>query len=208
MNLRRLFALILLSIAFAAPAAHARGKKTAELAPGKYKAWGEDIDEVEIVKPFKAADYDSIAVLRFDTTATPLPDPKEKSYPSIQSVLASYTDSLVEALRDELKTKAKVDQTASAPKTAKTLILRGKVEEIEPGSRAGRMLVGYGAGSAATKVTGEIVDAKSGSVLVRFTQKRRSGGTFKFAGGNDVTIMRDAIHAMGKDVAHIIDAFE
>ena len=170
MNLRRLFVLILLSIAFAAPAAHARGTKTAELAPGKYKAWGEDIDEVEIVKPFKAADYESIAVLRFDTTATPLPDPKEKSYPSIQSVLASYTDSLVEALRDELKTKAKVEQTASAPKTAKTLILRGKVEEIEPGSRAGRMLVGYGAGSAATKVTGEIVDAKSGSVLVRFTQ--------------------------------------
>jgi hypothetical protein len=76
------------------------------------------------------------------------------------------------------------------------------------GSRAGRMLAGYGAGSSSTKVTGEIVDAKSGAVLVRFTQARRAGGTFKFAGGGDVEVMRDAIHATGKDVAHILTAFE
>jgi hypothetical protein len=208
MDMRRLSLLALVAVALITPPLHARGKKAPELAPGKYKGWGEDIDEVEIVKPFKAADYDTIAVMKFDTSATPLPDQKEKSYESMKSVLASYTDTLVEAVRDELKTKAKVDQTAAAPKSAKTLIIRGTVDEIEPGSRAGRMLVGYGAGSAATKVTGEIVDAKSGAVLVRFTQKRRSGGTFKFAGGNDVTIMRDAIHATGKDVAHIIDAFQ
>ena len=90
---------------------------------------------------------------------------------------------------------------------AKTLIVRGKVEDLTPGSRAKRYLAGFGAGAAGTKFSGEIVDAKSGEVLARFTQERRSGGTFKFAGGNDMDVMRDAIHASGKDIAHILDAF-
>ena len=56
-------------------------------------------------------------------------------------------------------------------------------------------------------MTGEIVDAKSGDVLIRFTQERRSGGTFKFGGGNDMDVMRDSIHAEGQDIAHILDSF-
>jgi hypothetical protein len=208
MRIRPFIILALTAVTFIAPLTQARGKKAPELTPGTYKAWGEDIDEIEIVKPFKAADYEKIAVEKFDTSKTPLPDAKEKSYESIKSVLASYTDTLVEAVRDELKTKASVEQVANAPKSSKTLVIRGRVDEIDPGSRAGRMMVGYGAGSAATKVTAEIVDAKSGAVLARFTQKRRSGGTFKFAGGGDVIVMRDSIHAMGKDIAHILDAFQ
>jgi hypothetical protein len=189
-----------------APVAFAAKKPVVE--PGTYKEWGQDIDEIEIVKSFKIADYENVAVLRFDTAATPLPDQKEKSYQSIKDVLTTYTETLIEALRPELKSKKTIELVTSAPKSEKTLIVRGTVDEIQPGSRAGRMLVGYGAGSAANKITAEIVDAKSGAVLVRFTQKRRSGGTFKFAGGNDVEIMRDSIHAMGKDIAHILDSFQ
>jgi hypothetical protein len=137
-----------------------------------------------------------------------MPETKEKSYKSVKTVLDGFTETLTEALRDEVKGKVNVEQMASAPKTSKTLIVRGKVDEISPGSRAGRMLVGYGAGSSGTQITGEIVDAKSGKVLARFTQKRRSGGTFKFAGGSDVQIMRDSIHALGQDIAHIVRAFE
>ena len=114
---------------------------------------------------------------------------------------------MVEALRPELKAKADVTTSDKTTKDAKTLIVRGKVEELNPGSRAGRMLVGYGAGGSGTKFSGELVDAKSGEVLARFTQARRSGGTFKFAGGNDMDVMRDSVHAAGKDVAHILDAF-
>jgi hypothetical protein len=187
--------------------AFARGKAVTQTAPGKYKAWGPDIDEVEIVQTFKAADYDKIVVLPFDTAGTPLPDAKEKSYNTIKSALETYTPTLVEALRPELKAKAEVATADKAPKTAKTLIVRGKVEELNPGSRAGRMLVGYGAGGSGTKLSGEIVDAKTGEVLLRFTQARRSGGTFKFAGGNDLDVMRDSIHAAGKDIARIIDSF-
>ena len=53
----------------------------------------------------------------------------------------------------------------------------------------------------------DIVDAKSGKVLAHVTQERRSGGTFKGGGGNDLDVMRDAVHAVAKDIAHVLDAF-
>jgi hypothetical protein len=197
----------LLALSLFVPALFARGGKPAPTAPGTYKEWGQDIDRIEIVKSFKIADYDKIVVQTFDTSASPLPDPKEKSYNSIKSVLEGYTQTLVEALRPELKAKADVTVSDKETKAAKTLIVRGKVEDLSPGSRAKRYLGGFGAGAAGTKFSGQIVDAKSGEVLARFTQERRSGGTFKFAGGNDMDVMRDSIHAAGKDVAHILDAF-
>jgi hypothetical protein len=199
-------AISLLALSLLAPTLYARDK-AAPTAPGTYKEWGPDIDQMEIVKTFRVADYDHVVVQSFDTSATPLPDKNDKSYNSIKSVLDAYTLTLVEALRPELKAKADVSASDKATKEAKTLIVRGKVEELSPGSRAGRMLVGYGAGGSGTKLSGEIVDAKSGEVLARFTQARRSGGTFKFAGGKDMDVMRDSIHAAGKDLAHILDAF-
>jgi len=194
-------------IVCAAPLA-ARGNKPAPTAPGTYKQWGPDIDEMEIVKTFRMADYDKVVVLPFDTAEVPLPDAKEKSYDSIKSVLEGYTPTLVEALKPELKASAEVDRADKAPKSAKTLLVRGKVLQLSPGSRAKRYLAGYGAGAAGTKITGELVDANSGQVLARFTQERRSGGTWKFAGGNDMEVMRDSIHATGKDIAHMLDAFD
>ncbi len=207
MRSRALFLSILFLVTVVVPALYARGSKPAPTAPGKYKVWGQDIDEIEIVKAFKLSDYDKIAVQPFDTSATPLPDKNDKSYNTIKSVLDSYTFTMLEALKPELKAKVDVEQVDKAPKSAKTLILRGKVEDLSPGSRAKRYLGGFGAGAAGTKVSGEIVDAKSGNVLARFTQERRSAGTWKFGGGKDMDVMRDSVHATGQDIAHILDAF-
>ncbi len=201
------FLVSILVLATVASAAFARGSKPAPTAPGTYKQWGQDIDSIEIIKTFKMPDYDHIVVQPFDTSSAPLPDKSDKSYDTIKSVLESYTATLVEALRPELKAKVDVTQSDKWTKAAKTLIIRGKVEDLSPGSRAKRYLGGFGAGAAGTKLSGEIVDAKSGTVLARFSQERRSGGTFKVAGGKDMDVMRDSIHAAGKDVAHILDAF-
>jgi len=200
--------LIVLATALLIPTLAAARGKDAPTAPGTYKAWGPDIDTIEIVKTFKAADYDTIVVTPFDTAAAPLPEKSEKSYDSVKSALDSYTESFTEALRDAMKGKATVTMASSAPKKSKALLIRGKVEAIDPGSRAKRYLGGFGAGSAANRMSGEIVDAATGKVLLKFTQERRSGGTWKFAGGNDVQVMRDSIHAMGQDVAHILEQFK
>jgi Domain of unknown function (DUF4410) len=203
---KSLLLLCAIAVLTVAPALQAR-TKPAPTAPGKYKEWGPDIDEIEIVKPLKLSDYDKIVVVPFDTSAAPLPEKSEKSYNSIRSVLEAYSLTLTEALRKELKAKAEVETASSAPTSARTLIVRGTVIDLSPGSRAKRYLAGYGAGAAGTKLSGEIVDAKTGEVLIRFTQERRSGGTFKFGGGNDMDVMRDSIHAEGQDIAHILDVF-
>ena len=98
-------------------------------------------------------------------------------------------------------------QSDTAPTAAKTLIVRGSVLDLDPGSRGGRYFGGFGAGAASTKVRLELVDAASGEVLARITQSRRSGGTWKLAGGGDLEVMRDAAHAVAQDVAHAIDTF-
>ncbi len=205
MRSRRLL-VVIFALSVIAPAVYGR-TKPAPTAPGTYKEWGQDIDQIEIIKTFKMADYDKIVVEPFDTSKTPLPGPKEKWYDTLKTALEGYTGYFMEAFPKELKAKADVQQSSSAGKSAKTLIIRGDVEQLDPGSRAGRYFGGFGAGSASTKMNVDIIDAKSGKVLAHVTQARRSGGTFKMGGGNDLDVMRDAIHAVAKDVAHVLDSF-
>lgn len=198
--------LLLVSFVAMAQLAEARGKKAeAKTEPGKYESWSDaEIDEIEIVKTFAAGDYDTVAVLPFDTSKV---KPEGETAVNIQGALDGYTAVFVEGLRDDLEDKLKVEIVEKAPKSAKTLIVRGAVEELDPGSRAKRYLAGFGAGAAHNKVSVELVDAKSGDVLVRFTQAHRSAGTFKFAGGTDAQVLRDGTRAMGEDTAHVITRF-
>jgi hypothetical protein len=189
----------------AAPFADARGSKALQTEPGKYTSWSDaEIDEIEIVKTFSLADYDTIAVTPFDTAKVEATGDKAVT---IQGALDGYTAVFVEGLRDDLEGKAKVEIVEKAPKSAKTLLLRGAVEELNPGSRAKRYVAGFGAGAAHNKVSVEIVDAQSGDVLVRFTQAHRSAGTFKFAGGSDAQVLRDGTRAMGEDTATVLKSF-
>ena len=202
----RRFLGVILALSIVVPAVYAR-TKPAPTAPGTYKNWGQDIDQIEIVKTFKIADYDKVVVQPFDTTKAPMPDQKEKWYGTMKSALASYTDWFTDALRKELKAKATVDQSSATPRDSKTLIIRGTVDDMDPGSRAGRYFGGFGAGAASTKASFDIVDAKSGKVLAHVTQSRRSAGTFKGGGGKDLDVMRDSVRATAQDAAHVLDAF-
>jgi len=206
MSIRTKSILLSLVVLFSiAPLTFARGKAVTN--PGTYKNWGPDIDEIEIMQKFSASDYDRIVVLPFDTSNTPLPGERDKSYGAVRNVIDGYSETLIEALRDELKGKMKVEMARTSPKAQRTLILRGTVLDVSAGSRAKRYLVGYGAGAAGSKATGELLDAATGQVLLRFTQERRSGGTWKVAGGSDAQVMRDSIHATGEDIAHIVQQF-
>ena len=201
-NALLLSVLLVIAVSPLAQAAREKGATS----PGTYKNWGEaEIDEIEIAKAFTSSSYDRIAVVPFDTSKI---EPKGKEAVVIQGALDGYTAVFVEGLRDRIAAKSmKIDIAEKAPKTAKTLIVRGTVEELNPGSRAKRALAGYGAGAARNKVSVELVDAKSGTVLVRFTQAHRSAGTFKFAGGTPAQVMRDGTRAMGEDTAAIINSF-
>ncbi|HUP49975.1 MAG TPA: DUF4410 domain-containing protein [Thermoanaerobaculia bacterium] len=200
-SLTRLAVLCLAVSVIGAPA-EARKKKAASTEPGKYTSWGPDIDEIEIVKPFQAAGYKSIVVVPFDTSEVKLPEKDDNTYEPVQQVLANPAAPFAKGLE---KSGMKVSVSDQPGKDSETLIIRGKVETMDPGSRAARYFAGFGAGAARAKVTAEVVDAKSGEVLVRFTQERRSG--VGAAGGGYVDLMNRNLTAIGTDVANIVGSF-
>ena len=202
--MKRIALFLCLSTLVLTPLAEARDSKPVT-EPGKYTGWSEaDIDEIEILRTFSASDYDTIVVVPFESEIKPDGDKAV----IIQGALDGYTAVFVEGLRDDLKGSAKVEITDEEPKKAKkTLVIRGSVDELNPGSRAKRYVAGFGAGAARNKVSVEIVDAATGKTLVRFTQAHRSAGTFKFAGGSDAQVLRDGTRAMGEDTAAILNEF-
>jgi hypothetical protein len=181
---------------------YAAKKKAAPTEPGKYKEWGDDIDQIEIVKGFKFADYSKIVVEPLDTASTPLPEKDDNTYGPVTAILPVATEKLIEGLREHVKVSVAGGEGA---KDAGTLILRGKVTLMDPGSRAARYWASFGAGAARTEIECQIVDAASGDVLVRFKQERRSG--FGVGGGSYESVLTRNLKQLGEDVASILGVF-
>lgn len=203
--MKKIVSLLLLLTFVAAVPAHARKKKPVPTEPGKYKAWGPDIDQLEIVRTFELDDYERIVVEEFDTEDVPLPDKDDNSYNSAKHALAAATEDFFAGLEEqELAQKVSLAGEKSSKKDG-TLLVRAKVTLMDPGSRAARYWAGFGAGAARSAIEGEIVDAKSGEVLLRFVQERRSGvGAF---GGGYEELMQRNLRAIGEDVGNILREF-
>ena len=200
----RAFICLALTLAVAMPS-FARGKKkeAGSTEPGKYKEWGPDIDELEIVQKFRTADYKNIVVEPFDTNDVKLPDKDDNTYEPVRKVLSASAEGFVQGLKGSVDQKVTVSEKPG--KAADTLVIRGKVVTLDPGSKAARYWAGFGAGAARAKIEGEIVDARSGHVLARFTQERRSGAGMM--GGDYQELMQRNLNAIGEDVAAILKAF-
>jgi hypothetical protein len=201
--LLRLFLVLALLPLLALPA-DARKPKAASTAPGKYVDWKDEIDELEIVETFKLSDYSKVAVEAFDTEDVELPEKDDNTYGPVKAVLVDPAGPFAQGLANALENGIDVSR-ASGKEGGKVLIVRARVEEMGPGSRAARYWAGFGAGAARAKLVGEVVDSESGKVLLRFTQERRSG--VGVAGGNYVELMNRNLVTIGEDVALILNAF-
>jgi len=196
-TIRRIAVVAVLVVSFAAMAA-----KKAPTVPGKYAEWGPDIDSIEIVKTFRFADYAKVVVEPLDGSSTPKAEEADM-VEKVEKVAANATPPFLEGLKKGVPTAA----MASSSPASSELIVRGKITALDPGSRAKRMWVGYGAGAARTAIEGEIVDGKTGQVLVRFTQERRSGIERFGRGSSYEEIMKRNLTAIGEDVANILKEF-
>ena len=204
-SLRSLSLFVLVLLVASLPAAAAKEKKL-QTAPGTYIDWQDEIDELEIVEPFKLADYSRIVVEPFDTSTTPLPEKDDNSYEPVQKVLSRATPPFVTSLREELEGKIEVaEQEKGAAAGDKTLVVRGRVTSMDPGSRAARYWAGFGAGAARTGIAAEVVDGATGKVLLRFQQERRSGTGA--AGGSYENLLERNLRKIGEDAALILGAF-
>jgi hypothetical protein len=196
---------IALALLLAAGVAHAGKRDKAPTAPGTYHDWNGDLDEIEIVETFDLEDYDRLVVGTFDTADTPLPDEDDNSYAPAKQVLSDVETSLIQGLKEAGGGLSVVRQEGDAPAEAGTLLLRGRVVEMDPGSRSARYWAGFGAGAARAKLSGELVDAASGRVLLRFTQERRSG--VGMGGGGYVELLNRNLRAIGEDLGAGLQRF-
>lgn len=204
-QLRRPF-VFALAVCLALPLLAAKKPPTA---PGKYEAWGPDIDELEIVRTFKAADYKRVVVEPLDVSKTPPPEDADMAE-KVSKVLAEATKPFLEGLaEEETGLEIAVEQKESEKKEEKkgTLLVRARVTTMDPGSRSKRLLIGYGAGAARAAIEGELVDAATGEVLLRFTQERRSGVERFGRGSSYEEIMARNLVKLGEDVANILKQF-
>ena len=201
MRQAKTFFILALTLAVALSAAAAKKPPTQ---PGKYETWGPDIDSIEIVKSFSLSSYSKVIVEPLDGSKTPPPEDADVAEKAAK-VLEVATVPFVKGLRDAAPKLEIVD--APAASTAGALLVRGRVTTMDPGSRAKRMWVGYGAGAARTAIEAEIVDAATGEVLVRFVQERRSGIERFGRGSSYEEIMKRNLTALGKDTANLLNQF-
>lgn len=183
------------------PDAAAAGKGAT--APGTYRDWNGDIDEVTIIQPFNAAAYDSIAVETFDTAGIPLPNPNDNTYAAVQAAIRLIKPAFMAGLEENARRK--IGPNLPAAGKARTLVIRARVTKLDPGSQAARYWAGFGAGAVKIAMTGEIIDAASKKTLVRFKQERRSA-MGAFGGGYQELFTRTA-HQIGGDIASLVNAF-
>jgi hypothetical protein len=196
MKAGRFFLIALIAAAFLP--LNAEAQKTGGTKPGKYTDF-HDVDEVTVVQPFQAKNYNRIIVQRLNTSAAPLPEPSDNSYNDVKAALANSTTPFLEGVRE--KAGMQVQAGAGGPGS---LIIRARITKSDPGSQAARYWASFGAGAAKVSISGEIVDGGSGKVLARFTQERRSG--FGLFGGGYRELLDRTLKQIGGDVGGLIRA--
>jgi hypothetical protein len=162
-----------------------------------------------------------------DTAATPLPDKDDNTYEPAVNVLKQATTYLVEGMKEELKAPPVTtgeaptaaapskpvapEGSAAAPVPApkpRVLLLRVRVVKLEPGSRAARVWVGFGAGKSNVELSGDLLDGESGRVLLSFSLTRASSGGGKIAGGKYEKMMGGDIWDAGTDLGQMLALFK
>ena len=180
-------------------AAASRGTTT----PGTYRNWNGDIDEITIVQPFRLDTYNDIAVESFDVAGVILPNPRENTYEAVRSALSSIKPAFIQGLLQNLRRKP---GAANMPRgQGETLVIRARLLKVDPGSRAARYWIKFGAGSVKIEMLGEVIDARSRKTLIRFRQERRSG--FGAFGGAYSELFARTARQIGGDVAALLNAF-
>ena len=201
--LRTMF-IVVVCIAVAMPGLAKKKNKGNSTAPGTYEEWNDEIDKIEIVETFSMSNYKTIVITPFDTEGVEMPDKDDNTYEPVKQVLKDVVSPMVNGLRENLE-KPGVTVEAGTAGGAGTLVISGKVLEMDPGSKAARYWGGFGAGAARGHLEIIVKDGGSGAVLLKIDQERRSGvGMF---GGDYVALMNNNLNAIGEDLALVFNQF-
>ncbi|HEY7497847.1 MAG TPA: DUF4410 domain-containing protein [Vicinamibacterales bacterium] len=81
------------------------------------------------------------------------------------------------------------------------LVLEGRFVQIDPGSRAKRYFVGFGAGKSSVKVVGTVKD-RTGRLLASFEQRRI--GAVGMGGGDSLGKLMSDTKSIGQDIGKFL----
>jgi hypothetical protein len=183
---------LLFAVALALPLAPSFAQNSA---PGSYKDWNK-VDSVTIMQSFKFADFDKLVVLPLDKSEIKLPAETDNTYAPTKKILEESETHFIDGLNKGVSDFRKgfvVEKGADATTNAlKVLLVRGKIEKLGAGSQAARVFGGFGAGAGSARISIELVDAATGTVLARMKHERRVG-----SGGYD-KVMSKSLNEVGE----------
>jgi hypothetical protein len=143
---------------------------------------------VVVIRPFSATDADIVEGEKKEDTKTmqgEAPKLLAEQFVAKLKGFGPFTDVSV------------LDGAGTAP--AGALLVEGKFIEMDPGSQAKRIFVGYGAGKSGVKIVGTIKSA-DGNLLAEVEQRRVG----VMSGRDSVAILRADTKAIGEDLAKFL----
>lgn len=150
----------------------------------------KDLGKVYLASGFNFAPYDTLLI---SEPSTSLVSPKENIDPNeMKIVLKNQLLAKLEAL--DVFTTVMDDKTvlsSEAISAPKVLVMKSKITELDPGNRALRYLVGFGAGSTKVQVETEIRDSKTKQLYFMSSDRRLAA--FGVFGGDSKGYILDSL---------------
>jgi hypothetical protein len=161
-----------------------------------------DAGLVGVAGGFELKRYPLFLVDRFTVPASLVKDEEDKKYAALFPV----------ALQSEMVTRLRatglfdrvvnLSETEITPGEQPALKLQGTITSLDPGSRALRYIVGFGAGAAKVQAETRLVDVQTGKIMVVTADRREAH--FGVFGGDTEDHLREAVSDMARDYAKLM----
>lgn len=167
------------------------------------------LDRIQLFVPKLEAGESPVVILPFDASAADLgtggkegKDARKQEAQTMQNEGPRVlSERFVAALEELGPFKAVRVMKPEDAVPAGALVVEGKFLTLNPGSRAKRYFVGFGAGKSAVEVTGSVKDS-SGRTLASFKQRRI--GAVGIGGGDSLGKLMSDSRSIGEDIAKFL----
>jgi uncharacterized protein DUF4410 len=162
------------------------------------------LDEIALYAQQPGTTAATPVVIRFTATDSDLgtggEGGKDKRREEAKTIQEQGPKMLADAFAAKLKELGPYTNISSGEAAADALVIEGKFTTIDPGSRAKRYFVGFGAGKSVVEVSGTV---KMGDKIVAtFKQKRL--GVMGNAGGDSLDKLSKDTRKIGEDIAAFV----
>ncbi len=161
-----------------------------------------DAGLVGVAGGFELKRYPLFLVDRFTVPSSLVKDEEDKKYAALFPV--ALQSEMVARLRATglFDRVVNLSETQFSPGDQPALRLEGTITKLDPGSRALRYMVGFGAGAAKAQAETRLIDVQTGNVMVVTADRREA--YFGIFGGDSEDHMREALSDMARDYARFM----